>query len=135
MRKSRNKLVTLLLLSLLFSCNAKSELGNIFITDKNDYWQYKNDCGSHGVYFKFYDNGHYDKFNRFIDSGFELFNNDGDLISDKRTWSIKNDSTFIWDKGEYRIEFFNKDSVILSYTHYKEKQKKCRVTLKKVADK
>ena len=134
-KKSTNSLVLLLLLFLIFSCSKRSEIENIFISKQNEYWDYNNDCQSHGVYFRFNKKGNYDKYNRFINDGFELFNNDGDLLSSPRSWSIKNDSTFVWDKEEYKIEVCTKDRIILSYYHYKENNKKCKITFKKVLDK
>lgn len=135
MKKSMNKLVIVLLLILTFSCSKKSKLENIFISKQNEYWDYKDDCQSHGVYFRFNKKGDYDKYNRDIFDGFELFNNDGDLISGPRSWSIKNDSTFVWNKEDYKIEVCTKDSIILTYFHFKDKDRKCKVTFKKVLDK
>ncbi|WP_281322569.1 hypothetical protein [Flavobacterium aestivum] len=125
----------LLLLVLSFSCSKKNELENIFISKQNEYWCYKDDCQGLGVYFRFNKKGDYDKYNRDIFDGFELFNNDGDLISGPRSWSIKNDSTFVWNGEDYKIESCNTKKIILSYYHYKEKNKKCRVTFNKVIDK
>jgi hypothetical protein len=141
MKRLMNKLVILLALGLLFSCNKKSKLENIFIGGKKDYWNYKDNCqkeGSKGIYFKFNKKGDYDKYlSKPINegNGFDLFNNDGDLMSDPRNWSIKNDSTFVWDGEDYKIERYTKDNIILSYYHYKEKNKKCIVTFEKVVDK
>ncbi len=130
-----NKLIISILLISFFSCNKKSEIENIFISKQNEYWDYINDCQSHGIYFRFHKKGDYDKYNRDIFNGFELFNNDGDLVSRKRTWSIKNDSIFVWHEAEYKIESYTEQKIILSYYHYKEKNKKCTVTFVKVIDK
>lgn len=133
-----NKIVIILSFSIMFSCNKKNELKTIFIAKQNEYWQYKDDCGSSHVYFKFNKKKDYDKYlSKPINEGkgFDLFNNDGDLISGPRSWSIKNDSTFVWDKGDYKIEKCNTKQIILSYYHYKEKNKKCKITLNKVIDK
>jgi hypothetical protein len=127
-----NKLLVFLGFALFFSCNKKSDMKEVFITNKSEYWKYNDDCQSHGVYFKFNEKGSYDKYNRCIDDGFELFNNDGDLLSSSRTWSIKNDSIFLWDNEEYKIEKYNTQQIKLSYHHYKEKDKKCIITLSKV---
>ncbi|KIA97078.1 hypothetical protein [Flavobacterium sp. KMS] len=129
------KIVILICLSIQFSCTKQNELKTIFIAKENEYWQYKDDCQSHGVYFKFNKKGDYDKYNRFINGGFDLFNNDGDLISGPRSWGIKNDSTFVWDDEDYKIEKCNPKQIILSYYHYKEKNRKCKITLNKVLDK
>lgn len=128
-----NRKLILLAFVILLSCVKNIELENTFITKQNEYWQYENACGGgRGIYFKFNNDGTYDKINRFINDGFVLFNNDGDLISGPRSWSIKNDSTFVWDNGEYKIEKCNSQQIILSYYHYKEKDKKCLITLSKV---
>ena len=134
MKKLTTKLVIGSLLILLFSCSKKSEIENIFISNQDEYWDYKDDCEGHGVYFRFNEKGDYDKYNRYIKDGFTLFNNDGDVISGPRSWSIKNDSTFVWNNEDYKIEVCTKDSIILSYYHYKEKDKKCKVIFKKVLD-
>lgn len=135
MKKSTSKLLIILLLVLSFSCSKKSEIEEIFISEQNEYWSYNDDCQSHGVYFRFNKKGDYDKYNRFINDGFELFNNDGDLKSGPRSWSVKNDSTFIWNEAKYRIESCNNQKIILMYYNSKDKNKKCRVTFKKVFDK
>jgi len=133
MKKLKIKLLLSLLLVISFSCDKKYEIKTTFETKKNEYWKYKDACdGGRGLFFKFYKDGSYDKYNRFIDDGFELFNNDGDLIGGKRTWSIKNDSVFVWDNEKYNIEKYGKQEIILSYYHYKEKNKKCIITLNKV---
>lgn len=122
---------------LLVSCSKKSEIENIFTCDNNEYWDYINDSQSHGIYFRFNEKGDYDKYNRDIFTGFELFNNDGDIVSLKseRTWSVKNDSTFVWHGEEYKIESYNEQKIVLTYYHNKEKNKKCTVTFVKVLDK
>ncbi len=133
MKKLRIKSLLPLLLAIIFSCDKKHELETAFETKKNEYWKYIDACGGgRGLFFKFNKDGSYDKYNRFIDDGFELFNNDGDLISGKRTWSIKNDSIFVWDNEEYKIEKYSTQQIRLSYYHYKKKNKKCSITLNKV---
>ncbi|WP_281322568.1 hypothetical protein [Flavobacterium aestivum] len=138
MKKTTSKLIILLLLVLNFSCSKKRELESIFISKQNEYWSYDNDCQSHGVYFRFNKKGDYDKYlSKPINQGkgFDLFNNDGDLKSGPRSWSIKNDSTFVWNGEDYKIESCNTKKIILSYYHYKEKNKKCKITFNKVLDK
>jgi len=132
MKKLTTRLMIGALLIMFFSCSKKRELENTFITQQNEYWDYNDNCEGHGNYFRFNKDGSHDKYNGFIDGSFELFNNDGDVISGPRTWSIKDDSTFVWDKEEYKIESCNKKKIILSYYHYKEKNKKCTVILTKV---
>lgn len=133
-----SKLPLILLFILTFSCSKKSEIEDIFISKQNEYWDYDNNCQSHGVYFRFNKKGDYDKYlSKPMNEGkgFDLFNNDGDLISGPRSWSIKNDSTFVWDEAEYKIESCTNQKIILQYYDYKEKDKKCKVTFKKVLDK
>lgn len=123
---------------LLASCTKKEQIKNIVVSKENEYWSYKDDCESHGIYFKFHSNGSYDKYmSNPIDEqpGFHIFNNDGDLLSDTRTWSLKNDSTFIWDKATLKILKCNKDSILLKYNAFKDKNKECIITLLKVYDK
>ncbi len=137
-KKLMNKFIFLIIVSLLLSCKRKSEVENIFISEQNEYWNYKDCDEGHSLYFRFYEKGDYDTYlskpmNE--SKGFDLFNDDGDLVSGLRTWSIKNDSTFVWDESEYKIEICTKDSIILTYFHYKEKDKKCKVTFRKVLDK
>jgi hypothetical protein len=138
MEKLANKLTYFIILILFFSCSKKREIENIFITKKNEYWNYKDCDGGHSLYFKFNKNGSYDKYlsNPINEGkGFDLFNNDGDLLSGPRSWIIKNDSTFVWDKGVYRIEVCVKDSIVLSYNRNYENNKKCKITFRKVIDK
>ena len=129
--------ILILAFFLLISCSKKREIENIFLCNKNEYWKYSDDCQSHGIYFRFHKKGDYDKYlSKPINDGkgFDLFNNDGDVKSGPRSWSIKNDTSLVWDKGNYKIESSNQQKIILTYFHYKEKNKKCTVTLEKVID-
>ncbi|MEO8240630.1 MAG: hypothetical protein ABI576_21175 [Flavobacterium sp.] len=107
----------------------------ILIAKEGEYWSYKNNCGSHGIEFHFNKDGSYDKYNNFIDRGFVLFNNDGDLISDpkERTWSIVNDSVLRWKTSDYKIVTFTDKKIVLSYID--EQNILCNVILTKVFDK
>jgi len=126
-----NKITVMLLLILAVSCSDKNETESIFITNKNEYWQYDNYCNNTCcIYFQFHENGSHDKYLRSY-VGFDLFNNDGDLESGPRTWSIKTDSIFVWDKEEYKIEKISNKEILLSYYHYKINGKKCYVRLSK----
>ncbi len=125
------KIKILILLLLCISCSKKSEIESLFIANKNEYWGYKNYCNNNkGVYFQFRENWIYDKYIRTY-NGFGLFNNDGDLLSGPRTWSIKNDSVFLLDKGSYKIEKITNREILLSYYHNRIKGKKCFVKLSK----
>lgn len=126
-----NKIVIILLMIMSVSCNKKDKIKSFFITNKNEYWECLNYCYNSGsTYFQFKENGSYDVFLRSY-VGFDLFNDDGDLISGSRPWSIKNDSTFVWDKWNYKIEKMSKNEILLSYYHYEIKNKKCYVRLSK----
>ena len=128
-----NKIKIIILLLLCISCNKKSEIESVFVAHKNEYWEYQNYCnnGGRGIYFQFKDGAVYDQYLQYINEGFRLFNRDGDLESGLRTWSIKNDSVFLWDKGIYKIEKITNKEIILSYYHYKIKGKKCFIRLSK----
>lgn len=134
MNQSMNKIIIIILLLVCISCSKKKEIESAFIADKNDYWEYRDYCwNTKGIYFQFKENGSHDKYLRSY-VGFDLFNNDGDLISGSRTWSIKNDSTFVFDKDEYKIEKISNTEILLSYYHYKIKDKKCFVKMSKWAN-
>jgi hypothetical protein len=128
-----NKIIIILLLILSASCNKKKEIESIFLTNKNEYWDSKEYCyNGGGNFFQFKKDGNYDRYllyNNYL--GFRLANDDGDLKSGPRTWSIKNDSTFVWDKGVYKIEKISKKEILLSYDHYELKGVKCYVRLSK----
>jgi len=137
MKKSLNKikLVILFFVTICISCSKKSEIESIFIANKNEYWKYNDYCqDTRGIYFQFKNNSSHDKFVLYSKEGFHLFNDDGDLLSGPRTWSIKNDSTFIFDEEEYKIEKITEKEILLSYYHYKIKDKKCFVKLSKWVD-
>jgi hypothetical protein len=127
-----NKIIILLLILLCISCSTKTKTELLFIADKNAYWQCKNYCYPEGggTYFQFKEIGTYDVYLR-TEVGFGLFNNDGDLQSGPRTWSIKNDLVLLWDRGTYKIEKITNKQIILSYYHYKIKEKKCFVRMSK----
>jgi len=130
-----NNLLSFFVAILFFSCNSKDSLEQIFITAPNEFWRYEDSCQSHGVYFKFYKDGHYDKYiskPTGEGKGFQLFNNDGDLISDVRTWNVKNDSVFTWEGANYDVEKGNKQQIIL---HYKDgKKNDCSIIFTKIID-
>ena len=126
-----NKIILILFLIATVSCTKKNEIESLLVTNKNEYWECINYCYNSGsTYFQFKDNGSYNAFLRSY-VGFDLFNNDGDLRNDPGTWSIKNDSTFVWDKDAYKIEKISKNEILLSYYHYEIKDKKCYVRLSK----
>lgn len=113
------------------SCNKKNKIESIFIASKNEYWECVNYCYDSKTYFQFKDNENYDAYLLYAKEGFKLFNNDRDIVNHSRTWGIKNDSTFIWDNGSYKIEKISKNEILLSYYHHEIKDKKCYVRLSK----
>ena len=116
---------------LSISCSKKGEIESIFIADKNEYWVHHDYCyNTGGNCYRFNENGSYDRFLR-SNIGFDLFNNDGDLIRDPGTWSIKNDSTFVRDKGVFKIEKLTKNEILLSYYNHEFKGIKCFLRLSK----
>jgi hypothetical protein len=137
MKKSMNKIkiIISLLIILCTSCSKKSEIESIFVANKNEYWQYRDYCWNiKGIYFQYKKDGISDKFLLDSNEGFSLFNDDGDLKNGPRPWSIKNDSTFVYDYSEYKIEKITNKEILLSYYHYKIKNKKCFVKLSKWVD-
>ncbi|WPO80746.1 hypothetical protein [Flavobacterium sp. KACC 22761] len=129
------KIVVLILVQLCVSCSKKNEIESMFVTSKNEYWKYQDYCWNNkGVYFKCNKNGSSDKYRFNTDEGFLLFNTDGDLEIIGSSWSIKNDSTFVFDNEEYKIEKISNKEILLSYYHYKIKDKKCFVKLTKWVD-
>lgn len=124
--------IVFLLIFLCCSSSKKNEIKSIFIANSKEYWKYNDYClDTRGIYFQFKNNGSHDKYILYSDEGFHLFNDDGDLLSGPRTWSIKNDSTFVFDEEEYKIEKIKNNEILLSYYHYKVKDKKCYVKLTK----
>lgn len=114
------------------SCNKKNKIESIFIANKNEYWAYKDYCyDNSGNYYQFKEDGIYDCYLGYAKEGFRLFNNDGDIVNDSRTWSVKNDSTFVWYRGSYKIEKISKKEILLSYYHHEIKDKKCYIRLSK----
>ncbi len=120
---------------LSISCGKRNEIESIFIANKDEYWQHYDYCyNTGGNCFKFKKDDTCDLYLMFNDKPFfRLFNSDGDVVNDPGTWSIKNDSTFIWDKEVFKIEKLTKNEILLSYSDYEIKGKKCYVRLSKWA--
>ena len=126
--------IKIIILSLLFiTCDKKNEIESVFIAHKNEYWEYRNYCNNsgRGIYFQFREGAVYDQYLQYINEGFSLFNSDGDLIFDSRSWSVKNDSTFVLDKEAYKIEKYSNKEILLSYFDSGIKDKKCFILLSK----
>lgn len=134
-----SRLTFLLIILGVLSCQNDNQIFNTFICKHGEYWKYYDDCrGGGGLYFKFYDNGTYDKFmiKPFKEgAGFDLFNNDGDLKSEGRSWNVKNDSILIWSNEDYHLESYSKELIVFSYSHKISKSGKCRVFFKKIVNK
>lgn len=129
-----NKIILILFLIATVSCSKKNEIESLLVTNKDEYWEYQNYCFNNGLlYFQFNENAKYDKYLR-MNEGFKLFNKDGDLRNDSRTWSVKNDSTLVWNQWNYKIEKTSKDEILLSYYHHEIKDKKCYIRLSKLVD-
>ena len=121
-KKLSNTIKIIILLALLSSCRKQSEIESIFIAKKNEYWKYQNNCfDSRGLYYQFKENGSYDKYSLSIKDGFTLSNSS--VHSGPRIWSVKNDSTFAFKYGEYKIEKIKANEILLSY--YRRDKKKC----------
>ena len=125
--------LTICSLIIFMSCNRENSIAQIFIAKENEYWKYKDNCQSDGIYFKFNAAGDYDNYLNHISDGFSLFNDEGDLLSGSRSWSIKNDSTFVWDGNECYIELLSNEKIILYYAG--QENQDCRIFLLKVVDK
>ena len=125
-----NKIILLLFMILCVSCNKENDIESIFITNKNEYWEFHNYCYDSNTYFQLKENGSFDAY-LISDAGFDIFNNDGDLKSGPRSWSIKNDSIFVLNKGIYKIEKVTNKEILLSYCNYELKSKKCFIKLSK----
>jgi hypothetical protein len=130
----KNKWIIILAL-LFFSCSKESQIESLIIGHKNEYWAFKDDCSNtKGIYFQYNQDGSSNKYLLHIDDGFSLFNNDGDLQNGQRFWSLKNESVFVYDSEEYKIEKITNKEIILSYLHYQSKSKKCFIKLTKWID-
>ena len=118
------------------SCSKKKQIESIFIAGKNEYWLHQDYCyNTGGNCYKFKKNGTSDVYLMFIDKPFfRLFNSDGDVIRDPEPWSVKNDSTLVWNEGVFKIEKLSRREILLSYYHYEIKGRKCFVRLTKWVD-
>jgi len=129
-----NKIIIMLLLILSVSCSKKNEIESIFIADQNEYWQDYDYCyNTGGNCYKFKKNGTCDLYMMFSSDKpfFRLLNHDDDVINDPEPWSVKNDSTLLWNEGVYKIEKLSRREILLSYYHYDIKGRKCFVRLVK----
>lgn len=129
--------VLLFTLSSFFSCTEKNNVENIFIAQKDCYWQLNNDCAKtmniyDRCYFVFKKDGISDQYDLDLRSGFELRKDVGssDLITPIKKWELKKDSILSWEGIDYKIENFNKSLIILSYH---KSEKKCKIMLIKVS--
>ena len=131
MKKLTDKWYCVFLFTVLISCN-DNKLEKVLVSTSDKYWHYENTCGSHGVYFKFKEDGTYDKYNKYLDHSFTLFNNDGDLIGGERKW-FSNSSYYLNLNGsEYKVEEFDDNKIVLSYVD--NEKKICKVILRNKPD-
>lgn len=120
--KTKISLIIIIFLSVFYGCNNNRQernLSSLLHTKESEAWglysKYDNFRFS-GIYYKFYPDGYYDKFHS-SRTGLRLFNNDGDLVSEKefRKWSISKDSILYWYGHKYRVILIEQNIVLLSY--------------------
>ncbi|WP_264535763.1 hypothetical protein [Flavobacterium sp. N1736] len=105
------------------------------MTNKNEYWQYRDYCwNTKGIYFRYNKDGSSNQYFLHINDGFTLYDKNGTLRNGSALWSIKNDSTFVFDDLEYKIEKITNKEILLSYYNPEFKDKKCFVKLSKWID-
>lgn len=119
----KNKIGKLLIVLLFYiSCNEKKNLSNCIITRENEYWRWEDSCQqSSSVYFTFDKDGSFNKYLKYLKGDFILYNKDADVQEEDQTWSVKNDTTFVWKHQEYKIINYSPNEINLNYNHYKTK--------------
>lgn len=115
------KLLIILLILVLSSCTKKDKLEDIFITPKNQYWQYSNtkqydlSCGS--INFQFHKDGYSHRYDFSVKDGYTLLEGmAGDVLIRPQKWSVKNDSTFVWGHFTYKIEHIDRTVIVLRFS-------------------
>ncbi len=93
------------------SCSKTNSIEDTFVTGQNEYWTYYSQGQSGYMYFKFHKDKTYDKYERDL----SLFNNDGDLISGNRNWSVSKDSIFTWGAHKYDLISCNEKAIVIMY--------------------
>ncbi|MFK7004693.1 hypothetical protein BWK63_04145 [Flavobacterium covae] len=127
MKSKIDKLLILLLFCI--SCNERKSLADYITTRENEYWRWEDNCQqSSSVYFTFDKDGVFNKYLKYLKEGFVLYNKDTDVQEEDRTWSIKNDTIFVWRHQEYKIISYNDNEISLTYNHYKTKDI-CKIKL------
>ncbi len=114
------KLLIVLFIIILTSCTKKDKLEDIFITPKNQYWQFSNtnqyDIGCGSINFQFNKDGYSHRYDFSVKEGYTLLEGmAGDLIIRPKKWSIKNDSTFVWGDFTYKIVHIDHSVIVLSF--------------------
>ncbi|MEE1897964.1 hypothetical protein V1389_06440 [Flavobacterium rakeshii] len=114
-KKKINKFILVLFYIILVGCSGKTK-EDYLINGKDDYWEEYDEIqsGKMGqIYYKFYSNGTYDRYRTNLNNEYILFNDDGDLLSERRTWSVSEDSILKW--GEHRLDIvdYNDNTIIL----------------------
>ncbi len=117
------------------SCNKKNKLKGIFISSKDYYWQYNDECHPNGglgsINFKFDDKGLSHQYSLGATKGYALV--EGESLA-AETWSIKNDSILTWGNRDYTINHIDKRLIVLVYKDSNNKDKNCVIRLLKVVD-
>lgn len=111
--------LSIILVLLVLSCTKKNKLEDVFITPKNQYWQYSStkqydlSCGS--INFQFDKYGYSHRYNFSVKEGYTLLEGEAsDLIISPEKWSVKKDSTFVWGQFTYKIEHIDHTVIVLS---------------------
>lgn len=128
------KLLSVFLLLFIISCNKKNKIEDIFITNKNYYWQFSNTChysiACGGINFQFKEDGYSHRYDFSVQNGYTLnegfSNSDIQIMPEK--WNLKNDSTLIWDN----IEHIDNTVIVLQYLDPRDKKTECWIRLLKV---
>jgi len=106
----------------IFGCANQNEIEKIFFTQKNEYWVCYDQLQPYYVFFQFHKDGTTDKYLRNYKGEFELFNNDGDIIDNSRTWHVSKDSILTWGPYTYDVVSSNKNCIVLLYENPNTKQ-------------
>lgn len=91
-------------------------MDSCIVNGVNDYWLVYDEAEPGylgGAYYKFYSNGTYDRYRTNLNNEYILFNDDGDLLSERRTWSVSEDSILKWGEHSLDIIDYNDNTFIL----------------------
>ncbi|RZK51736.1 MAG: hypothetical protein EOO87_16930 [Pedobacter sp.] len=101
------------MLLILWSCS--KSVNNSPITKSHEYWRYddQQDAGFGSVFYKFHNNGSYDRYTKKISGEYSLYNDDGDVESEHRKWSISNDSIMNFGNLVCDVVRYNENVIVL----------------------